>query len=72
MGQTDRGVALIEQGIAKGGLKQPEDAKLRLGLAMLQSGKNKPKAVQTLRSVQGADGAADLGRLWAIYAGQLS
>jgi hypothetical protein len=72
MGQADKGAALIEQGIAKGGLKRPEDAKLRLGLAQLQSGKNKPKAVQTLRSVHGADGAADLGRLWAIYAGQLS
>ena len=70
MGQFDKGIALIEQGIAKGGLKRPEDAKLRLGLALLQSGKNKPKAVQTLRSVQGADGAADLGRLWAVYASQ--
>lgn len=68
MGQADKGITLIEQGIAKGGLKRPEDAKLRLGLAMLQSGKNKSKAVQTLRSVQGADGAADLGRLWALYA----
>jgi hypothetical protein len=68
MGQSEKGIPLIEQGIAKGGLKRPEDAKLRLGLALLQSGKNKAKAVQTLRSVQGADGAADLGRLWALYA----
>ncbi len=70
MGQYDKGISLIEQGIAKGGLKRPEDAKLRLGLALLQSGKNKNKAVQTLRSVQGNDGAADLGRLWAVYANQ--
>lgn len=70
MGQFDKGIALIEQGIAKGGLKRPEDAKLRLGLALLQSGKHKAKAVQTLRSLQGADGAADLGRLWAVYASQ--
>jgi hypothetical protein len=70
MGQYDKGIALIEQGIAKGGLKRPEDAKLRLGLALLQSSKNKPKAIQTLRSVQGTDGAADLGRLWAVYASQ--
>jgi hypothetical protein len=72
MGQYDKGIALIERGIAKGGLKRPEDAKLRLGLALLQSGKNKTKAVQTLRSVQGNDGAADLGRLWAVYANQNS
>lgn len=68
MGQADKGIPLIEQGIAAGGLKRPEDAKLKLGLAQLQSGKGKAKAVQTLRSVQGADGAADLGRLWALYA----
>jgi hypothetical protein len=68
MGQAEKGIGLIEQGIAKGGLKRPEDAKLRLGLALLQSGKNKAKAVQVLRSVQGNDGAADLGRLWAHYA----
>jgi hypothetical protein len=70
MGQFDKGIALIEQGIAKGGLKRPEDAKLHLGMAQLQAGKNKSKAVQTLRSVQGGDGAADLGRLWAVYANQ--
>ncbi|MBI5258305.1 MAG: hypothetical protein HY855_17505 [Burkholderiales bacterium] len=68
MGQADKGIPLIEQGIAKGGLKRPEDAKLRLGLALLQSGKAKTKAVQTLRGVQGTDGGADLGRLWALYA----
>lgn len=70
MGQADKGVALIEQGIAKGGLKRPEDAKLRLGRALMQTGKHKAKAQQVLRSVQGNDGAADLGRLWAILAGQ--
>lgn len=66
MGQAEKGASLIEQGIAKGKLKRPEDAKLRLGIAQLQTGKNKAKAQQTLRSVQGADGAADVGRLWAI------
>lgn len=66
MGQADKAVPMIEQGIAKGGLKHPDDAKLRLGLAMLQSGKDKAKAVQVLRSVQGHDGAADLARLWSL------
>jgi hypothetical protein len=69
MGQTDKGIELIEKGIAKGGLKRPEDAKLYLGLAQLQAGK-KAKGVQTLRSVQGTDGAADIARLWAIQANQ--
>jgi len=70
MGQAEKGVGLIEQGIAKGNLKRPEDAKLRLGRAMMQTGKNKAKAQQVLRSVQGTDGTADVGRLWAILAGQ--
>jgi hypothetical protein len=71
-GQADKGIPLIEQGIAKGGLKRPEDAKLRLGMALLQSGKGKARAVQALRAVQGNDGSSDLGRLWALYANTAS
>ena len=66
MGQADKGIAMIEQGIAKGGLKRPEDAKLRLGMAQQQSAKTKAKATQTLRSVGGTDGAADIARLWIV------
>ena len=69
MGQADKGIKLIEQGIAKGKLKRAEDAKLHLGLALLQGGKNKAKALQVLRSVQGNDGLSDLGKLWALHAG---
>lgn len=72
MGKTDKGIALIEQGIAKGGLKHPEDAKLRLGVAMLKSAKSKAKGQQLLRSLRGNDGVADLGRLWALAAGYAS
>lgn len=64
LGQVDEGIALIEKGIAKGGLKHPDDAKLRLGMAQLQSAKGKAKASQTLRSVRGNDGGADVARLW--------
>lgn len=70
LGQAEQGASMIQQGITKGGLKRPEDAKLRLGQAMAQTGKSRSKAQQTLRSVQGNDGAADLGRLYAILAGQ--
>lgn len=69
MGQADKGVTLIEQGIAKGGLKRPDEAQLRLGMALLQSGaKNKAKAVQVLRGIKSTEGTADVGRLWALYA----
>jgi hypothetical protein len=71
LGQYDQAIDLIQQGIAKDNLKRPEDAKLRLGVAMLQSGKAKSKAVQQLRSVQGTDGAPDVARLYiAIGTGQ--
>ena len=66
-GQVDKGLALMEQGIRKGGLKHPEDDKLHLGIAYFMAGQ-KAKAMQMLKTVQGTDGAADLARLWAIQA----
>lgn len=65
-GEADKGIPLIEKGIAKGGLKRPEDAKLRLGMAQLQSAKTKSAATATLRSVKGNDGSADIARLWLV------
>jgi len=65
-GHAPKGVALIDKGIAKGGLKRPEDAKLRLGQAMVLAGD--AKAVGVLRAVTGADGTADLARMWIIFA----
>ena len=67
-GQAAKGVTLINQGIVKGGLKRPEDAKLRLGQAMVLAGD--AKAAGVLRSVTGADGTADIARMWAILARQ--
>lgn len=66
-GNAGKGFPLIEQGIRKGGLKRPEDAKLRLGEAQLQAGQ-KQRGVQTLREVKGNDGAADIARLWVLHA----
>ncbi|MDP1900942.1 MAG: hypothetical protein Q8K96_10875 [Rubrivivax sp.] len=66
LGEVDKGIALIQKGIAKGGLKRPEDGKLRLGLAQLQSPKGKAAATQTLRSIKSNDGAAEIARLWLI------
>ena len=66
-GQNDKGLAMMEKGIAKGGLKRPEDAKLHLGAAYLLAGQ-KAKAQQIFKTVQGADGTADLARLWVLQA----
>jgi hypothetical protein len=66
-GKADKGVQLVHEGIKKGGLKRPEDAKLRLGEAQIHAGQRN-RGVTTLKSVGGSDGASDLARLWALYA----
>jgi tetratricopeptide (TPR) repeat protein len=63
LGQHDKGIALIQAGIKKGGLRQPQDANLHLGIAQIRAGQ-KQKAAQTLKAVGGTDGTADLARLW--------
>jgi hypothetical protein len=65
-GKADKGISLMEQGIKKGGLKRPEDAKLTLGYAQVHAGQ-RARGVQTLRTVQGNDGAADIARLWVLH-----
>ena len=69
IGRTDKGIALMEQGVSKGGLKRPDDARWHLAQAYLLSG-NKAKAVEAFMTVRGSDGAADLARLWMILARQ--
>ena len=66
-GQAAKGLPLMQQGIAKGGLKRPDDAKLHLAIAQLMAG-DSAKAQGVLKTVGGADGTADLARLWALYA----
>ncbi|MET0264615.1 MAG: hypothetical protein ABW202_03290 [Duganella sp.] len=66
MGQFDKGIDLIKQGIAKGISKNPEDAKLRLGYALAQAGK-KEESIKVLETVKGDDGRGDLARYWIIY-----
>jgi len=66
-GKADKGLQLIDQGIKKGGLKRPEDAKLALGYAQVHAGQ-RARGVQTLRGVQGTDGTADIARLWVLHA----
>ena len=67
-GDYAKGLALMEQGMRKGGLaERPQDSKLRLGVAYLLAGQ-RARAIETFRNVGGTHGAADLGRIWAIYA----
>ena len=64
-GKTERGLALMEQGLKQGPLKHAEDAKLHLALAYAHVGQ-KARAIQLLQSVRGNDGTADLARLWLL------
>lgn len=68
LGNYGKGLSMMEQALRKGGLEnRPQDAKLRLGIAYLMSGQ-KAKAIETFDSVGGRHGAADLGRIWGLYA----
>ncbi len=64
-GRYDQGIAAMRRGIGKGGLKDPVEAKLRLGLALLQSGK-KQEALTVLDDAKGPGNYAFIARLWAI------
>ncbi|RZA32076.1 MAG: hypothetical protein EOP92_27910 [Lysobacteraceae bacterium] len=65
MDQADKGIGFIQQGIAKGGLKAPDEAKLRLGMAQVRAGK-KAEAIQTFQGITGKGGAADLAKYWVL------
>ena len=63
MQQFDKGLELMEKGIAKGIARRPEDARLRLGAAYIQAGQN-DKGLQTLAPVSGPEGLTELVRYW--------
>jgi hypothetical protein len=65
-GATERGLGLVELGIAKGGLRRADEAQLRLGMLQARLGRN-DDALKTLAAVQGNDGTADLARLWTMH-----
>ncbi len=67
LGDRTQGLQLMQQGLAKGNLKRPEDAKLHYAVAQILAGEN-GKVLSTLRGVVGIDGTADLARLWVLYA----
>lgn len=63
MQQFDKGLDLMEKGIAKGFPKRPEEARLRLGMAYAQAGQT-DKAQQIFATVSGPEGMTDLARYW--------
>ncbi|HEX4049257.1 MAG TPA: hypothetical protein VHY19_00065 [Steroidobacteraceae bacterium] len=67
-GQADKAVSVIEAGIAKGGLKRPEEANLLLGIAQLRS-HDAAAAHRSFDKVASSSnpGYAQLGRLWMLH-----
>jgi tetratricopeptide (TPR) repeat protein len=68
-GQIPQAVAAIQRGIAKGGLKNPSEAQLLLGMAQLKAG-NKSEAIKAFKAVSGDEVMTRLGNLWALHAQQ--
>ncbi|HTT04308.1 MAG TPA: hypothetical protein VMF64_03400 [Steroidobacteraceae bacterium] len=67
-GEADKGAQLIQQGIVKGNLRNPEQASLLLGVALLRS--HQPlEARKSFESVAKSpnDGYAQLGHLWILH-----
>lgn len=64
-GQADKGLKMMEAALKAGKLRNPEDAKLRMGQAYAVAGK-KSDAIATLKTVGGTDGTADLARYWIM------
>jgi hypothetical protein len=67
-GNSAKGLRMMEQGLRRGGLKHPNEARLHLAYAYHLAGQNE-KAVQIFKAVHGSDGAAAMARLWIILLG---
>lgn len=68
--QVEPGLALMEQGLAKGGLRRPVEARLHLAMAQLAAGR-KDAARQTLKALEAeakADPLAVPVELWSMFA----
>jgi len=66
--QYDKAVAALQAGIAKGKLKNPADARMNLGLALLKSGQ-KAEALKAFRAADSSDDVTQrIAELWALYA----
>ena len=64
-GDHARALALMALGQSKGGLRRPDEAMLHLGIATRRAGQAE-QARKHFAAVGGADGTAELARLWAL------
>ncbi|MFZ9873386.1 MAG: tetratricopeptide repeat protein [Steroidobacteraceae bacterium] len=64
-GDFERSVVAYERGLAKGNIRNPEEARLNLGIAQLKAG-NKEAAAATFAAVKGDETLQRIARLWAL------
>ncbi|HXQ50792.1 MAG TPA: hypothetical protein VN802_06840 [Stellaceae bacterium] len=67
-GRHDDAIAALTSSIKKGGLKNPDDARLHLGVTYLRAGR-RASAKDLLGAASGGDGTKDLAQLWLIQGG---
>jgi hypothetical protein len=72
-GQNEKAIAAVNQGIAKGNLKYPDEANLLIGIAQLRAHDNAAaqKAFEKV-ATSSNQSYARLGKLWALHAGARS
>jgi tetratricopeptide (TPR) repeat protein len=66
-GMNDKAIEALQRGLGKGGVKNPDDAGLLLGMAYLRAG-NKAEAAKAFATVKADPIYARVARLWALKA----
>ncbi|HEV7606171.1 MAG TPA: hypothetical protein VGO61_02495 [Steroidobacteraceae bacterium] len=64
-GELDKAIEALQRGIGKGGVKNPDDAAMMLGIAYLRSG-NKPEAAKAFGTVKVDPTMARIAKLWML------
>jgi len=67
-GLNDKAIEALQRGIGKGGVKNPDEAGLLLGIAYMRSN-NKPEAIKAFQTVKQNPAMARIARMWLINAG---
>jgi len=64
-GDTAKAIDALQRGIGKGGVKNPDDAGLLLGIAQLRAG-NKPEAAKAFKTVTKDPTMTRIAKLWLL------
>jgi tetratricopeptide (TPR) repeat protein len=65
--QNDKAIEALQRGIGKGGVKNPDEAGLLLGIAYWRAG-NKPEAIKAFQTVKQNPGMTRIAKMWLLEA----